>query len=228
MSKRISRCMASAAIVASSLSLLGSVALAQSSAGQYQEMPGFKRFFDNAGVEGTIIVHDLRKGTSVVYNPARADTGFLPASTFKIPNSLIALDLDIVKDVDGDIFKWSGKPFTWDREAVLVEGKPILPEACNADITLRTAFPNSCVPVYQDIARKVGAERYKGILSSINYGNVDISSVAIDRFWLEGKLRISARHQIEFLKKLYREDLPFSKHAMRQVKDIMTAEKTAT
>ena len=226
MSKLFIRCVAIAAAAIGSLLPLGPEVLAQSGAGSSQERADFKRFFDAAGVEGTIVVHDLRKGTTILYNPARANTGYLPASTFKIPNSLIALEFGGVKDVDGDVFKWNGKPFSWDREAVLVEGKPILPEACNADITLRVAFPNSCVPIYQEIARRVGVERYKSILRSIDYGNVDIGRVSVDRFWLEGDLKISAMQQIEFLRRLYREELPFSKRSFAQVKDIMAAEKT--
>lgn len=226
MSKHCFRGIVIAAIIMGYLNLTAPEALAQSGTGLYQEMPGLKRFFDEAGVAGTIIVQDMRKGTVIVYNSARANTGYLPSSTFKIPNSLIALEFGIVKEIDGDIFKWSGSSFTLDGNEVLIEGKPLLPEACKADITLRIALSNSCIPVYQEIARLIGVERYKSILTRIAYGNADIGSAPVDRFWLEGDFKISAVQQIDFLKKFYREELPFSKRTFKQVKDIMVVEKT--
>src|SRR5262249_38040934 len=60
----------------------------------------------------------------------------------------------------------------------------------------------------------------------IGYGNQDISG-GIDRFWLHSSLRVSADEEIEFLKKLYREQLPVSKRSIEIVKDILTLEKTA-
>ena len=58
-----------------------------------------------------------------------------------------------------------------------------------------------------------------------HYGNQDISG-QIDTFWLEGGLRISADEQVEFLKRLYQGDLPFSQRSMNIVKEILVLEKT--
>jgi len=72
----------------------------------------------------------------------------------------------------------------------------------------------------------VGSERYSRILRDIDYGNHDISGAPIDWFWLEGNFNISAEQQVEFLRRLYLEELPFSKRTFGQVKDIMFVEKT--
>ena len=43
-------------------------------------------------------------------------------------------------------------------------------------------------------------------------------------FWLDGALRISAMEQVDFLRKLYRNELPFKVEHQRLVKDIMIVE----
>lgn len=159
------------------------------------------------GTEASIMVYDMMHGAWVVRNEARAERAFLPASTFKIPHTLIALQSGVVtKD---EVFKWDGK----DRGY----------EPWNRDLTLEEAFRWSAIWVYQDIARRIGPERMKNYVKLIEYGNADIGG-NIDSFWLDGKLRITSRQQIEFLMRLYMEELPFSKDHMEFVKRIMGRE----
>ena len=96
-------------------------------------------------------------------------------------------------------------------------------DAWNRDHTLRTAFKASAVPVFQDIARKIGAERMQQYVNKFDYGNRDIGG-AIDTFWLNGNLRISAMQQIDFLHRLYRGELQVSKQNQEIVRDIMYLE----
>ena len=58
-----------------------------------------------------------------------------------------------------------------------------------------------------------------------HYGNENISG-GIDRFWLDGELRISADEQIEFLKKIFRNEVKFSQRSIDILKKIMIYEKT--
>jgi beta-lactamase class D len=183
------------------------------------ERPDFKRFFDAAGTDGTIVVRDGQSGDETIYNPQRAAQGFLPASTFKVPNSLIAIETGLVEDVDRDVFKWDGTRF-------MVDGKPLLPPACDADINLRTALRNSCIWVYQQLARRIGIATYARYLGEMKYGNRNITSVPVDWFWLRGDFKTSAQNQADFLSSLARDRLPFSNQTMDAVKDIMTVEKT--
>ena len=46
------------------------------------------------------------------------------------------------------------------------------------------------------------------------------------QFWLQGKLRITPEEQIQFLRRFYENDLPFSERSMSIVKDIMLLEQT--
>jgi beta-lactamase class D OXA-48 len=176
--------------------------------GQTIEHPEWKSYFDSKSAEGTIVVTDLVKGETHVYNPQRAAEPFIPASTYKIPHSLIALETDVVKD-ENQRFHWDGQ-----KRSV---------EAWNRDQTFRTALKYSAVWVYQEIARQVGEQRESDYLKRFAYGNEDVSG-GVDHFWLDGALRITAIQQIEFLKKLYLNQLPVSERNMLIVKDMLINE----
>lgn len=56
------------------------------------ERADFARYFAPTGTAGTLLIYDLRQDRTLVHNPERARTRLPPASTFKIPNSLIGLE----------------------------------------------------------------------------------------------------------------------------------------
>lgn len=178
-----------------------------------------KPLFDAAGVDGTIVVYDVRQQRTLTYNPKRAATSYSPASTFKIFNTLIGLETGAVADVDNDKLPWDGK--VW-----MHHGKPILPEVCNGDVALRVALKNSCVPVYQLLARRVGAAQYRKYLGAAHFGNADVDG-PIDRFWLNGHLRISTYQQVEFLRDAAAHKVPLiSERTFEALDDILTIERT--
>jgi beta-lactamase class D len=173
------------------------------------ERPDLARHFEARGVEGTFVLLDHRAGKLVRVNPTRAAQGFVPASTFKILNSLLALETGAIADTT-TVVKWDGV----DRGS----------DWWNSDQDLKTAFSRSSVWLYQGLARKIGPERMKQALEREGYGNADISG-GIDRFWLEGGLRISANQQVDFLRRLYEGRLGFSRRTMEQVRSIMEIER---
>lgn len=174
-----------------------------------RERPDWAHFFTEAGVAGTIVVADERAdgGATGIWDEARSRKRYPPASTFKIPHALFALDAGAVRD-EFQIFKWDGKV----RDI----------ETWNRDQDLRSSMRYSVVWVYQQIAREIGLEREGQYLRKINYGNADPSGA--DPFWVDGNLRISAEEQIAFLRRLYRNDLPFRVEHQRLVKDIIIVE----
>jgi beta-lactamase class D len=171
--------------------------------------PDLADVFHDARTEGTFAA--FVKDRMVMTDESRARTGYLPASTFKIPHALIALETGVVADVDKEVIRWDGVP----REI----------EEWNRDHTLRSAMQYSVVPVFQQIANRIGSERMKHFVDAFDYGNRDIGG-ALDRFWLDGNLRITALEQIEFLQRLYREDLRAAKRNIALVKEIIPREKT--
>jgi beta-lactamase class D len=191
------------------LALLG-LAAPIASADTWQVRADWARLFDEAGVAGTIVVVDERTspGSQWVHAAERARTRHLPASTFKIPHALFALDAGVVRD-ESQVFRWDGT-----RHDI---------EPWNRDQDLRSSMRNSTVWVYQQFARAIGEERERSYLQRIDYGNADPSG-GIDRFWLSGNLRISTAEQITFLQRLYRNELPFRIEHQRLVKDVMIVE----
>lgn len=172
----------------------------------------FQKIFDEFHVKGTAILYDLNNGTYNIYNKERAEKEYLPASTFKIFNSLAALETGAIKD-QCETIAWDRRTWRFDE--------------WNQDQTLQTAFRNSVVWAYQEMARRIGKKQMQYWIDKVDYGNRDISG-DIDTFWLEGKLAISAHQQVEFLKKLYKNQLPFSQRSMDIVKEIMLVEQGKT
>jgi beta-lactamase class D len=172
----------------------------------------FAPHFRELGVEGSILIYDSNRDRIFQHNPSRNTTAFLPASTFKILNSLIALETGVISD-EIAVLTWDG-----------IQRK--LP-AWNRDLNMREAIKLSAYWFYQVLARRVGHDRMQKWVAQVGYGNQKIGSPAdIDKFWLRGELRITPEQQIQFLRRFYKNDLPFSERSLSLVKDIMILEKT--
>lgn len=168
--------------------------------------------YKSYGIEGAIIIESLDGRTQYIHNKQRAERPYIPASTFKVPNTLIALEEGVIKD-DKEIIKWDGKD----------KGM----EPWNKDQTLATAFAVSCVWCYQEFAKKIGNETYLKYLSAMAYGNEKMGG-DLTTFWLgAGDLLISVEEQVDFLRKLVNEALPFSQRSIHLLKKVMLVEETA-
>lgn len=179
-------------------------------AGRIEELTAHRSLIDAPGLAGTVLVYDAQRKRYAGIYPERADRALIPASTFKIVSSLIALDAELVQDADA-VLRWDG--VTRERTEL------------NRDLTLAQAFRVSAVPHYQDLVRRLGPVRTQAYLDAFRYGNRDISG-GIDQFWLTGGLRISPRQQIDLLVRLQRGELPVSAQAMAAVRRIMVVEET--
>lgn len=171
------------------------------------------RHFD--GVHGTFVLLDLGSGESLYHDEERARTRFLPASTFKIPNTITALETGVAAGPDFAL--------TWDSAAV--PASEWWPASWKGDHVLTTAFRTSTVWYYQELARRIGPERMGEYLERLDYGNRDISG-GIDTFWLTDGLRISAEEQVEFLRRFYHDELGIDPRTTRVVKDLLVLEET--
>lgn len=161
--------------------------------------------------DGAIAIYDLNNDILLQYRPARCIQQYIPASTFKIPHSLIALETGVIKDEEQVFFRWDGTKYpisSWEN-----------------DHNLATAFQHSVVPFHIKIAQTVGAEKEQEFVSKFNYGNQKASG-GKTAFWLDGDIRISINEQIEFLKRLYHQELPISPRSITIVKKIMIREQT--
>lgn len=175
----------------------------------WQESPQVSQLFNNDRVRGTFVLYDVTAQRLIGHNLARATTRFSPASTFKIPNTLIGLSVGAVKNVD-EVLPYGGKsqPFkAWEK-----------------DMSLREAITLSNVAIYQELARRIGLERMRDGVSRMDFGNGEIGAV-VDDFWLVGPLQISAVEQTRFLADLARGVLPFPKNFQGVVHDIIQLEQ---
>ena len=171
-----------------------------------------QNILDSSRLNGSVLIYDADSDIFYSNNFDWANRGFLPASIFKIPNSIIALETGLVSD-DTTLFKWDGK----ERRLKIWE----------QDLTFREAFHYSCVPCYQDIARNIGSYTMNIYLQKFNYGTMMVDSNSIDNFWLEGESHISQFQQIDFLKRFYNSQIPISKRTELIMKKLMVIEENS-
>ncbi|MDD2950802.1 MAG: penicillin-binding transpeptidase domain-containing protein [Sulfuricurvum sp.] len=172
-------------------------------ASNFASEPDFGKF------DGTAVIIDLNTSAKTIYG-THADERVNPCSTFKILNSMIALDSGAVRD-ENETLKWDG----------VVRRYPLW----NQDHSMRSAISVSAVWFYQELARRVGSERMARMVAQAHYGNADTSRTLTD-FWLGGgSLLVSANEEAEFVRLWMHEELPFSTRAMRTVKEILILEK---
>jgi beta-lactamase class D len=158
------------------------------------------------GYDGCFALLDVDTGKWERFNEKRCAQRFSPCSTFKIPNSLIALETGAVKNVD-EVTKWDGVHHDI--------------AAHNRDQTMRSAFKESVVWYYQKAAAKVGIDKETEYVKKMHYGNQDTAG-GVTRFWLDGSLRVSADEQCEFMRDFMLGKLPFKPETVASVKEIMT------
>ena len=177
---------------------------------QEKVLPTFGAILDSLDIVGSILVLDHHQEVFYSNDFDWARAGFIPASTFKIPHSLIAVETGVLKD-ENHIFHWDGQKRSlanWEQ-----------------DLTLKQAFQFSCVPCYQQVAREIGPETMRRYLDSFNYGETVFDATQIDSFWLRGASKISPFEQIDFLEHMYFDKLDLSPKTVSVVKGIMNMEE---
>jgi beta-lactamase class D len=168
-----------------------------------------KKYFEENQAEGCFALMNNATGKFTVYNLSRyRDSSYLPASTFKIVNSLIGLQTGIISS-DSMVIRWDGvqrRVNEW-----------------NKDLTMYDAFRVSAVNYYQEVARRIGKDTLQYWLDLLAYGTKKITS-PVDSFWLDNSLKITPDEQLGLVKRLYFDQLPFHKYNQEIVKRAMLFE----
>ena len=160
------------------------------------------KYFDSAGFKGTFALFDNGTGDFTIYNLNRyKDSAYSPASTFKVVHSLIALETGVVSD---------------EKMAIQLDSA----------VTMETAFKNSIVPYYQEVARRIGRDTMQFWLDSLQYGNHTIGK-SIDSFWLNNTIKLTPDEQLGIMKRLFFNQLPYQKRTHEIVKRMMLRESNA-
>ncbi|PLW98727.1 MAG: class D beta-lactamase [Marinilabiliales bacterium] len=170
----------------------------------------FKEIFTDNGFNGAFVLYNHNKNQWVYYNSGQCKLRFPPASTFKILSALILLEENVVDGPDYEI-KWDSTKYEIDE--------------WNKNHTLKSAIENSVVWYFDKALKNVDSLTIANYLDSIDYGNHLIGKLN-KPFWLYGDLKISPEEQIEFLRKFYNENLPFSAQNIKTVKNLILSEKT--
>lgn len=186
--------------------------LASCTPNNVQEDNSLKKYFDAEKVTGTFGLFDNGQGNFKIYNLKRfRDTAFLPASTFKIVNSLIGIQTGRVKD-SSTIIPWDGIT------------RPI--KEWNQDLTMIQAFHYSCVPWFQEMARRIGKDTMQKWLDTLGYAASKGRAVVkqVDSFWLDNSIKVTGDEQMGLVKKLYFDQLPFYNRTQQIVRRMMIME----
>ena len=116
--------------------------------------------FEQAKTNGVITIYDGNSYASYGNNVSRANTYYVPASTFKMLNALIGIENGLT--TPDEVYKWRGEKRlfpTWEK-----------------DMTLTQAMTASAVPVYQELARRIGLNRMQNEVKRIGFGNSNIGN----------------------------------------------------
>lgn len=178
--------------------------------------PEFKKYFNNCNVEGASVIYDNNNHKWILSDTINTRKETLPASTFKIINLLIALETKTISS-ENEIVKWPGS-----IDTIKYDYRPDIYH----DISVKEAFEVSAGWAFIELAKKIGKQNYQKYLKLSHYGNQDLSQTDAD-FWNFGAFGISPVNQVEFLKKLYEEKLPFSKRNIEIVKRVMISEQNS-
>lgn len=163
--------------------------------------------FNEAQTQAVFVTFDGSTWRQYGNDLKRAQTEYIPASTFKMLNALIGLQH--AKVTTNEIFKWNGEKRafpTWEK-----------------DMTLAQAMQASAVPVYQELARRIGLALMQQEVKRLGFGNANIGK-QVDNFWLVGPLKITPEQEVQFAYQLATQTLPFDVVVQKQVKDMLYIE----
>src|SRR5205809_2466551 len=172
-----------------------------------------QKYFYQYHVTGTFGLFNNGQAQFTIYNLKRfTDSAYLPASTFKIVNSLVGLQTGIITN-EKMVIPWDSIK-RWNED-------------WNKDLSMEEAFKVSALPYYQEVARRVGKDTMQHWLDTLGYGaryGRAVIKTRIDSFWLDNSIKITADEQVGLVKKLYFDQLPFQKRSQDIVKKVMLQE----
>ncbi|ENX38336.1 OXA-286 family carbapenem-hydrolyzing class D beta-lactamase OXA-306 [Acinetobacter sp. NIPH 2100] len=171
---------------------------------QKSEQQNIATLFQQAQTSGVLVIYDGKKIQKYGNDTSRAEQRYIPASTFKMLNALIGIQHH--KTTPNEVFKWDGQKrafSSWEK-----------------DLTLAEAMQASAVPVYQELARRIGLELMTREVKRVGYGNKNIGT-QVDNFWLVGPLKITPVEEVRFAYALAKQKLPFDQSTQQQVKGML-------
>ena len=174
----------------------------------FERSEEIKALFNAANTSAVFMTYDGQQFHYYGNALARAKNAYIPASTFKMLNALIALQHH--KVTTSEVFKWKGEKRSF--------------SAWEKDMNLAQAMQASAVPVYQELARRIGLELMQKEVSRLGFGNQKIGQ-QVDNFWLVGPLKVTPEQEVKFVYQLATEQLLFDVKVQKQVKEMLYIER---
>lgn len=156
-----------------------------------------------------VVIEELGEAAPYVSDATECAVATSPASTFKVPHALIALETGVVADPLA--------PVVWDgtRRAFPV---------WNQDHSLESAIKRSVVWFFQRTAGLIGRERMLAWLKKLDYA-ADSFEGEITMFWLNGDLAVTPLEEVRFLRRMLRYELPVERQHVEAVKEALLMPK---
>lgn len=143
--------------------------------------------------EGCFVLYDTYNDIYTIYNKDMAEKRVSPDSTYKIALALNGLEEGVITNENSEI-KWDG------TENFFKEW--------NKNHNLNSAMKYSVNWYFQNIDSKINKGKISDFLNKISYGNKQIGFDS-KNYWLENSLKISPIEQVDFLKRLYKNEFDF-------------------
>jgi beta-lactamase class D len=172
-------------------------------------LPGIAGLLAHHSLQGSVHIYDEENNNLYHSDSAGYDHKNVPASTFKIITSLLALEKGLLQD-QYEIKTWNNriqKNSDW-----------------NKDQHLKEAFALSTNWFFEDLTAQLGTDTINAWLLRIGYPATIQQAEA--KFWLDPQFVISPREQITLMQKLYHQTLPFSARTYELTKNIMLRKDT--
>jgi beta-lactamase class D len=165
------------------------------------------------------IIADAETGT-VLREEGDCRTRVTPASTFKIPLSLMGFDAGILTDANNPALPFKEGYADWGGENWKQPTTPL------------NWMKYSVVWFSQQITATLGVERLSQYAQAFDYGNADFAGDpgkdnALERAWISSSLKIAPVEQIVFLRNLINRSLPVQPHAVDMTMAIVESWKTS-
>lgn len=163
------------------------------------------------GFEGSFVLYDLKEDHWNIYDMEHAAARVAPNSTYKIYDSLFALEEGIITP-ENSFIAWDNKKYPF--------------EAWNTDQTLQSAMASSVNWYFQSLDRQLGKSILQSYIQKIKYGNENISG-DLSSYWMESSLKISPLEQVALLASLYNNSFGFTPENIQTVKESIRLSSSA-
>jgi len=148
----------------------------------------------------------------VLRRDGTCDEAVYPMSTFKVPLAVMGYDAGVLVDEKTPRWDYQTK---WNRPER--ERKSVDPTIWEKD---------SIVWYSQEIARRLGSDKFADYVLRLGYGNADVSggpdgADGLTQSWLMSSLKITPEEQADFIFRLLNGDLPVSAEAAAKTQAIL-------